>query len=35
MGQKEEAIKSYKKSVELNPNNTGGKKILESLLKEK
>jgi len=33
MGQKEEAIKEYKRSIELNPNNSGGKKVLESLLK--
>jgi CubicO group peptidase (beta-lactamase class C family) len=33
LGQKEEAIKSYKRSVELNPNNTGGKKVLDELLK--
>jgi tetratricopeptide (TPR) repeat protein len=33
VGQKETAIKMYKRSVELNPNNTGGQKILEQLLK--
>lgn len=33
LGQKEAAIKMYKKSVELNPNNTGGQKILKQLLK--
>lgn len=33
LGQKEAAIKMYKKSVELNPNNKGGQKILEQLLK--
>lgn len=33
LGQKEAAIKMYKKSIELNPNNTGGQKILEQLLK--
>lgn len=32
-GQKEEAIKMYKKSIELNPDNEGGKKILEEILK--
>jgi tetratricopeptide (TPR) repeat protein len=31
VGQKEEAIRMYKKSVELNPNNEGGKKVLEGL----
>lgn len=31
-GQKEEAIKMYKKSIELNPKNEGGKKVLEKLL---
>jgi tetratricopeptide (TPR) repeat protein len=33
MGQKEEAIKEYKRSIELNPKNSGGKKVLENLLK--
>jgi CubicO group peptidase (beta-lactamase class C family) len=33
-GQKEEAIKMYMKSIELNPNNESGKKILEELLKK-
>lgn len=33
VGQKEEAIKMYKKSIELNPNNEGGKKVLEILSK--
>jgi CubicO group peptidase (beta-lactamase class C family) len=33
VGQKETAIKMYQKSVELNPKNTGGQKILEQLLK--
>ncbi|WP_153799133.1 serine hydrolase domain-containing protein [Foetidibacter luteolus] len=33
VGQKETAIKMYKKSVELNPGNTAGQKILEQLLK--
>lgn len=33
IGQKEEAIKMYRKSIELNPKNEGGKKILEQLLK--
>lgn len=33
VGQKEEAIRMYKKSVELNPNNDGGKKVLEELSK--
>ncbi len=32
-GQKEEALKMYRKSVELNPNNRGGKKVLEQLMK--
>jgi len=32
--QKEEAIKMYKKSVELNPKNENGKKVLEELLKQ-
>jgi predicted negative regulator of RcsB-dependent stress response len=32
-GEKEEAIKMYKKSIELNPKNEAGKKILEQLLK--
>lgn len=32
-GNKEEAIKNYQKSVELNPNNEGGKKILKEILK--
>jgi tetratricopeptide (TPR) repeat protein len=31
-GQKAEAIKMYKKSLELNPKNDNGKKILEKLL---
>jgi len=30
-GQKEEAIKMYQKSVELNPNNVNGKKILKEI----
>jgi tetratricopeptide (TPR) repeat protein len=33
LGKKEEAIQEYKRSVELNPGNTGGKKVLEELLK--
>jgi CubicO group peptidase (beta-lactamase class C family) len=33
IGQKEEAIKMYNKSIELNPKNEGGKKALEKLLK--
>ena len=33
VGQKEEAIKMYQKSVALNPNNGGGKSILEKLMK--
>jgi CubicO group peptidase (beta-lactamase class C family) len=33
VGRKEEAIKMYKKSIELNPKNEGGKKVLEQLLK--
>jgi CubicO group peptidase (beta-lactamase class C family) len=33
-GQKEEAIKMYQRSVELNPDNKGGKRVLEQLLKE-
>jgi len=32
-GQKEEAIKMYQKSVELNPDNLNGKKNLEQILK--
>ncbi|MEM6342842.1 MAG: tetratricopeptide repeat protein, partial [Bacteroidota bacterium] len=32
LGQKEEAIKNYQKSIELNPNNENGKKMLEELL---
>jgi CubicO group peptidase (beta-lactamase class C family) len=32
-GQKDEAIKMYTRSVELNPDNAGGKKVLASLLK--
>ncbi|WP_259014477.1 serine hydrolase [Emticicia fluvialis] len=31
LGQKEEAIRMYRKSIELNPNNNGGKKVLERL----
>lgn len=31
-GQKEEAIKMYQKSVELNPKNEGGKKVLQKLV---
>jgi tetratricopeptide (TPR) repeat protein len=34
IGQKEEAIKMYKRSVELNPKNAGGKKALEKLFKK-
>lgn len=34
MNRKEEAIKMYKKSVELNPQSEGGKKILEQLLQK-
>ncbi len=30
---KEEAIKMYKKSIDLNPKNENGKKVLENLLK--
>lgn len=32
-GQKKEAVKMYRRSVELNPENEGGKKILEKLLR--
>ncbi|MEO7983260.1 MAG: serine hydrolase [Bacteroidota bacterium] len=32
-GKKEEAIKMYRRSMELNPNNDNGKKVLEKLLK--
>lgn len=32
-GQRDEAIKAYTRSVTLNPNNTGGKKVLDSLKK--
>lgn len=31
-GQKEEAIKMYKKSIQLNPGNEGGKKVLQEIL---
>jgi CubicO group peptidase (beta-lactamase class C family) len=33
VGRKEEAIKMYRKSIELNPKNEGGKKALELLIK--
>jgi D-alanyl-D-alanine-carboxypeptidase/D-alanyl-D-alanine-endopeptidase len=33
-GQKEEAIKMYKKSLELNPKNENGKKVLEEIIKQ-
>lgn len=33
VGRKDEAIQMYKKSIELNPKNESGKKILEQLLK--
>jgi CubicO group peptidase (beta-lactamase class C family) len=33
VGRKDEAIKMYKKSIELNPKNEGGRKVLEQLLK--
>ena len=33
MGRKDEAIKMYRRSIELNPKNEGGKKVLEQLLK--
>jgi len=33
VGKKQEAISMYKKSIELNPENEGGKKALEALLK--
>ena len=33
-GKKKEAIAMYKKSIQLNPNNNGGKKALEKLLNE-
>lgn len=32
-GRKEEAIRMYRKSIELNPENRGGKRMLEQLLK--
>jgi CubicO group peptidase (beta-lactamase class C family) len=32
-GQKEEAVAMYKKSLELNPDNEGGKRVLEKILK--
>jgi tetratricopeptide (TPR) repeat protein len=32
-GQKEEAIKMYQKSIELNPNNENGKNALKTLLR--
>jgi tetratricopeptide (TPR) repeat protein len=31
IGQKEEAIKMYRKSIEINPKNEGGKKVLEQI----
>lgn len=34
-GKKDYAIKMYQKSMELNPQNEGGKKVLESLLNDK
>jgi hypothetical protein len=34
-GKKEEAIRMYKKSLQLNPDNEGGKKALDELLKNK
>jgi len=33
-GDKELALENYKKSVELNPNNVGGKKAIEKLISE-
>jgi len=33
-GKKEEAIKMYQRSIELNPKNEGGKKVLEEILKK-
>ncbi len=33
VGRKEDAIKMYKKSIELNPDNQNGKKVLEGILK--
>ena len=33
-GKKEEAIQAYKRSVELNPGNEGGKKVLEEIKKQ-
>lgn len=35
LGKKDEAIFMYRKSIKLNPDNEGGKKALEELLKEK
>ena len=35
MGKKDEAIQMYRKSVELNPKNDGGKKVLEQILGSK
>lgn len=32
-GKKEDAIQMYQKSLELNPNNENGKKVLDQLLK--
>jgi len=32
-GKKQDAIKMYQKSMELNPNNENGKKVLEEILK--
>jgi tetratricopeptide (TPR) repeat protein len=34
LGRKEEAVSMYKKSVALNPNNEGGKKVLNELSKQ-
>jgi CubicO group peptidase (beta-lactamase class C family) len=34
VGKKEEAIRMYQKSLELNPKNEGGRKVLEQLLKD-
>jgi len=35
MGKKDEAIQMYRKSIELNPKNEGGKKVLEQILSPK
>jgi CubicO group peptidase (beta-lactamase class C family) len=34
LGKKAEAVKMYQKSIELNPKNEGGKKVLEQIMRE-